>query len=112
MGFAKNIIIHRHLKNNPQHTPNRLDCAVPSAVLLKFDQEQLCVQSFDLGNLLSIKWLLFHKVLHKFVIRQGIQPYLGFRWQIPFHKFLHRQVFYGGIGRGIQVIANLLFQFP
>lgn len=79
----KNVIIHRHLKSNPQHTLNRLDRTVPSAVLLKFDQEQLCVQSFDLGNLLPIKWLLSHKVLHKFVIRQGIQ-----------------------------VIANLLFQFP
>lgn len=53
--FAENIIIYRHLKSGPQHTPNRLDRAVPSAVLLKFDQEQLCIRSFDLGNFLPIK---------------------------------------------------------
>lgn len=83
MGFAKNVIIHRHLKSGMQHAPDCPDGVVLFVVLLKFDQEQLCVQSFDLGNLLPVKWLLSHKVLHKFVIRQGIQ-----------------------------VIANLLFQFP
>ena len=95
--FAKDIIIHCHLESGPQHTTDCLDCAVPPAVLLKFDQKQLCVRSLDLGNLLPIKWLLFHKILHKIVIRQGVRLYPGFRWQIPFYQFLHCHVFPSGI---------------
>ena len=77
--FTEDIIIHRHLKSGPQHTTDCLDRAVPSAVLLKFDQEQLCILSLDLGNLLSVKRFIFQKIFHKFVIRQGVRLHTRFR---------------------------------
>ena len=47
--LVQNIVIHRHLEGRPQHTSDRMNRTISSAVTLLLYQEQLCIGYLYLG---------------------------------------------------------------
>ena len=108
----EDIIVHRHLECRTEDTTHGLDGTVPSAILLQFDEKQLCIGGLDHTDLFLSERLIQQNVPNEIVVHLRTRLHTSLSGKVPVYQLDDRQILACGVKLVVEVVSDLLLQFP